>query len=249
MSRVFWVGGNWKMNGTTAAIKDLVASFNTAATAPAVEVVVGVPYVYIPLVADSLRKDWAVAGENCYVKASGAFTGEISPEMLKDVGAAWVILGHSERRNTIGESDKFVAEKVVKALEAGLKVVLCVGELLEQREAGTTQAVVNRQLDAVVKAVGVADWANIVIAYEPVWAIGTGKVASPEQAQEVHAAIREYLKGAVSADVAANTRITYGGSVSAANCQELAQKSDVDGFLVGGASLKPEFITIVNAND
>ncbi|KAJ2757585.1 hypothetical protein IWQ57_007055, partial [Coemansia nantahalensis] len=140
MSRVFWVGGNWKMNGTTAAIKDLVAKFN-AAPAPAaeVEVVVGAPYVYIPLVADGLRKDWAVAGENCYVKASGAFTGEISPEMLKDVGASWVILGHSERRNVIGEADDFVAEKVVKALEANLKVVLCVGELLQEREDGITQ--------------------------------------------------------------------------------------------------------------
>ncbi|KAJ2768145.1 hypothetical protein IWQ56_003053 [Coemansia nantahalensis] len=248
MSRVFWVGGNWKMNGTTAAIKDLVAKFN-AAPAPAaeVEVVVGAPYVYIPLVADGLRKDWAVAGENCYVKASGAFTGEISPEMLKDVGASWVILGHSERRNVIGEADDFVAEKVVKALEANLKVVLCVGELLQEREDGITQAVVNRQLDAVVAAVSTADWANIVIAYEPVWAIGTGKVATPEQAQDVHAAIREYLVGAVSADVAAKTRITYGGSVSADNCKKLAQQPDIDGFLVGGASLKPEFIDIVNA--
>ncbi|KAJ2712994.1 Triosephosphate isomerase, cytosolic [Coemansia spiralis] len=249
MSRLFWVGGNWKMNGTTAAIKSLVATFNAAAMpASGVEVVVGAPYVYIPLVADGLRKDWAVAGENCYVSASGAFTGEISPEMLKDVGASWVILGHSERRNIIGESDSFVAEKVVKALEAKLKVVLCVGELLEQREAGTTQAVIDRQLDAVSAAVSAADWANIVIAYEPVWAIGTGKVATPEQAQDVHAAIRKYLAAVVSADVAAKTRITYGGSVSAKNCQELAQKPDVDGFLVGGASLKPEFIDIVNAN-
>ncbi|KAJ2786106.1 hypothetical protein H4R18_000138 [Coemansia javaensis] len=247
MARTFWVGGNWKMNGTTAAIKELVAAFNGADAAAGVEVVVGAPYVYIPLVADSLRKDWAVAGENCYVKASGAYTGEISPEMLKDVGAAWVILGHSERRNIIGEGDQFVAEKTVKALEAGLKVVLCVGELLEEREAGTTQAVVDRQLDAVVKAVGPADWANIVIAYEPVWAIGTGVVATPEQAQEVHAAIRKYLATAVSADVAAATRITYGGSVNGKNCGDLAQKPDIDGFLVGGASLKPEFIDIVNA--
>ncbi|KAJ2326835.1 hypothetical protein GGH92_010165, partial [Coemansia sp. RSA 2673] len=175
-SRTFWVGGNWKMNGSVAAIKDLVKDFNSGASPADVEVVIGAPYVYIPLLADSLRKDWAVAGENCYVHATGAYTGEISPEMLADVGAKWVIL----------------------ALEAGLKVALCVGELLEEREAGTTQLVVNSQLDAVVKAVSERDWANIVIAYEPVWAIGTGKVASPEQAQEVHAAIREYLKAAVS---------------------------------------------------
>ncbi|KAI9504122.1 triose phosphate isomerase cytosolic isoform-like protein [Coemansia spiralis] len=247
MTRTFWVGGNWKMNGTTAAIKDLVNTFNAGSTASDIEVVIGAPYVYIPLLADSLRKDWAVAGENCYVKPSGAFTGEISPEMLADVGAKWVILGHSERRNVIGESSKFTAQKVVKALEAGLKVVLCVGELLEEREAGTTQTVVNSQLDAVIKTIKEADWVNIVIAYEPVWAIGTGKVATPDQAQEVHAAIREYLKIAVSSKVAEETRITYGGSVNGKNCKETAQKPDVDGFLVGGASLKPEFIDIVNA--
>ncbi|KAJ2809027.1 hypothetical protein H4R20_000450 [Coemansia guatemalensis] len=249
MARTFWVGGNWKMNGTVAAVKELAATFNAGTSPSDVEVVIGAPYVYIPLLADSLRKDWAVAGENCYIKASGAYTGEISPEMLKDVGAKWVILGHSERRNVLGESDQFTAEKTVKALQAGLKVVLCVGELLEEREAGTTQTVVNRQLDAVIKAVSEADWANIVIAYEPVWAIGTGKVATPDQAQEVHAAIREYLKNAVSPKVAEETRITYGGSVNAKNCKETAQKPDVDGFLVGGASLKPEFLEIVNATN
>ncbi|PIA19372.1 triose phosphate isomerase cytosolic isoform [Coemansia reversa NRRL 1564] len=249
MTRTFWVGGNWKMNGTVAAVKELAKTFNAGTTSSDVEVVIGAPYVYIPLLADSLRNDWAVAGENCYVKASGAYTGEISPEMLKDVGAKWVILGHSERRNVLGESDQFTAEKTVKALEAGLKVVLCVGELLEEREAGTTQTVVNRQLDAVIKAVSEADWANIVIAYEPVWAIGTGKVATPDQAQDVHAAIREYLKSAVSPKVAEETRITYGGSVNAKNCKETAQKPDVDGFLVGGASLKPEFLDIVNATN
>ncbi|KAJ2157711.1 Triosephosphate isomerase, cytosolic [Coemansia sp. RSA 552] len=248
MARTFWVGGNWKMNGTVATIKELVSTFNADKDGVDAEVVIGAPYVYLPLVADSLRKDWAVAGENCYVKASGAFTGEISPEMLKDIGAKWVILGHSERRNVLGESDDFTAEKTVKALEAGLKVVLCIGELLEEREAGTTQTVVNRQLDAVIKAVKEADWANIVIAYEPVWAIGTGKVATPDQAQEVHAAIRAHLASAVSPKVAEETRITYGGSVNASNCKEAAQKPDVDGFLVGGASLKPEFLDIVKAN-
>ncbi|KAJ2165557.1 triosephosphate isomerase, partial [Coemansia sp. RSA 353] len=186
---------------------------------------------------------------NCYIKASGAYTGEISPEMLHDVGAKWVILGHSERRSILKESDEFTAEKVVKALEAGLKVVLCIGELLEEREAGITQTVVNRQLDAVIKTVKEADWANIVIAYEPVWAIGTGKVATPDQAQEVHAAIRKYLETVVSAKVAEQTRITYGGSVNSGNCKVLAQQPDVDGFLVGGASLKLEFIDIINANN
>ncbi|KAJ1961967.1 hypothetical protein GGI12_002946 [Dipsacomyces acuminosporus] len=247
MARTFWVGGNWKMNGSVALVKDLVSTFNAGSSPADVEVVIGAPYVYIPLAAETLRKDWSVAGENCYIKDEGAFTGEISPEMLKDVGAKWVILGHSERRNILNESDEFTAQKVVKALEAGLKVVLCVGELLEERETGVTQTVVNRQLEAVVKAVKEADWANIVVAYEPVWAIGTGKVATPDQAQEVHAAIREYLKTAVSAAVAEETRIVYGGSVNAKNCKEAAQKSDVDGFLVGGASLKPEFLEIINA--
>ncbi|KAJ2581595.1 hypothetical protein GGH95_001993 [Coemansia sp. RSA 1836] len=247
MTRTFWVGGNWKMNGSVASIKDLAATFNAGKPQADVEVVIGAPYVYIPLLADSLRKDWAVAGENCYVHATGAYTGEISPEMLADVGAKWVILGHSERRNILGESSEFTAQKVVKALAAGLKIALCVGELLEEREAGTTQVVVNTQLDAVVAAVAEKDWENIVIAYEPVWAIGTGKVATPEQAQEVHAAIREYLKTAVSPKVAEETRITYGGSVGAKNCREIAQKPDVDGFLVGGASLKPEFLDIVDA--
>ncbi|KAJ2506467.1 hypothetical protein GGI11_006656 [Coemansia sp. RSA 2049] len=247
MTRTFWVGGNWKMNGTIASIKDLVGQFNAGSSPSDVEVVIGAPYVYIPLLADTLRKDWAVAGENCYVMHSGAFTGEISPEMLADVGAKWVILGHSERRTILKESDDFTAEKAAKALESGLKVVLCVGELLEERQAGTTQAVVNRQLDAVIKVVKESDWANIVVAYEPVWAIGTGKVATPAQAQEVHAAIRKYLETSVSPKVAGETRIAYGGSVGAKNCKEISQQPDVDGFLVGGASLKPEFLEIIGA--
>lgn len=247
-SRTFWVGGNWKMNGSVAAIKDLVSTFNAGSPPSDVEVVLAAPYVYVPLLAESLRKDWAVAGENCYIHDKGAYTGEISPEMLADVGAKWVVLGHSERRHVLGESDDFTAQKVRKALDANLKVVLCVGEQLEEREAGTTQTVVERQLDAVIKVVKENNWANIVIAYEPVWAIGTGKVATPDQAQEVHAAIREHLKKSVSSQVAEATRITYGGSVNAANCKEAAKKPDVDGFLVGGASLKPEFLDIVNAS-
>ncbi|KAJ2787434.1 hypothetical protein GGI15_000736 [Coemansia interrupta] len=246
-SRTFWVGGNWKMNGSVAAIKELTSTFNAGSSPSDVEVVIGAPFVYVHLLSESLRKDWAVAGENCYVKASGAYTGEISPEMLKDVGAKWVILGHSERRNILQESDHFTAEKCVKALEAGLKVVLCVGELLEEREAGTTQQVVERQLAAAVNVLKEQDWSNIVVAYEPVWAIGTGKVATPEQAQETHAAIREYLKTAVSPKVAEETRIVYGGSVNGSNCKDAAQKPDVDGFLVGGASLKPEFLDIIKA--
>lgn len=165
--------------------------------------------------------------------------------MIKDLGLEWVILGHSERRHVFGESDALIAEKTVHALEAGIKVVFCIGEKLEEREAGHTKDVNFRQLQAIVDK-GVS-WENIVIAYEPVWAIGTGKTASGEQAQEVHEWIRAFLKEKVSPAVADATRIIYGGSVTADNAAELGKKPDIDGFLVGGASLKPDFVKIINA--
>lgn len=169
----------------------------------------------------------------------------MSPAQLKDVGATWVILGHSERRQIFGETDELIAQKVVHALENGLKVIACIGETLQEREAGQTEAVVFRQTKALADAV--KDWTNVVLAYEPVWAIGTGKTATPQQAQEVHAALRKWLTENVSADVSASLRIQYGGSVTAGNAKELASQPDIDGFLVGGASLKPEFVQIVNA--
>lgn len=183
--------------------------------------------------------------QNAYKVPSGAFTGEISPAQLKDVGATWVILGHSERRQVFGESDELIAQKVVHALEQGLKVIACIGETLQEREAGQTEAVVFRQTKAFTDVI--KDWTNVVLAYEPVWAIGTGKTATPDQAQEVHGALRKWLADNVSADVASSLRIQYGGSVTAANAKELASQPDIDGFLVGGASLKPEFVQIVNA--
>jgi len=168
-----------------------------------------------------------------------------SAEMLKELNIDWVILGHSERREIFKESDEEIGQKVAHALKTGLKVMACVGEKLEEREANKTTEVVFRQLAAI--AAHVQDWKNVVIAYEPVWAIGTGKVATPQQAQEVHKAIRGWLKEKVSAQVADETRIMYGGSVNGGNAATLAQEEDVDGFLVGGASLKPEFVTICNA--
>ena len=165
--------------------------------------------------------------------------------MLKDLNIDWVILGHSERREIFKESDEEIGQKVAHALKAGLKVMACVGEKLEEREADKTTEVVFRQLAAIAKHV--QDWTHVVIAYEPVWAIGTGKVATPQQAQEVHKDIRGWLKKNVSAHVAESTRIMYGGSVNGGNAATLAQEEDVDGFLVGGASLKPEFVTICNA--
>jgi len=189
---------------------------------------------------------FGVAAQNCYKVAKGAFTAEISPQMIKDCGCQWVILGHSERRHVFGETDELIGEKVGFALESGLSIIPCIGEKLEEREAGKTEEVCFNQLKAIADKV--SDWSKVVLAYEPVWAIGTGKTASPEQAQEVHAALRKWLAEKVSPEVSENLRILYGGSVSAANCKELATCPDIDGFLVGGASLKPDFVTIINAN-
>ncbi|KRT82538.1 hypothetical protein AMK59_3405, partial [Oryctes borbonicus] len=160
--------------------------------------------------------------------------------MLKDIGVEWVILGHSERRHIFCESDELIAEKVKHALENGLKVIACVGETLDEREAGKTEEVVFRQTQAIKDQI--SNWDNVVIAYEPVWAIGTGKTATPQQAQDVHQALRCWFDGKVGAEVANCIRIQYGGSVTEKNCKELASQPDIDGFLVGGASLKPEFV-------
>ncbi|KAG6457123.1 hypothetical protein O3G_MSEX010130 [Manduca sexta] len=246
MGRKFVVGGNWKMNGDKNQVTDIVETLKKGPLDPYVEVVVGVPAIYLSYVKSIIPDSIGVAAQNCWKVPKGAFTGEISPAMIKDVGANWVILGHSERRTIFGEKDELVAEKVAHALEQGLKVIACIGETLEEREGGKTEEVVFRQTKALVPAIG-NNWANVVIAYEPVWAIGTGKTASPQQAQDVHASLRNWLSTNVSPDVANSVRIQYGGSVTAANAKELAACPDIDGFLVGGASLKPEFVSIVNA--
>ncbi|RWW51585.1 hypothetical protein BHE74_00042049, partial [Ensete ventricosum] len=200
------------------------------------EVVVSPPFVFLSLVKSLLRSDFQVTAQNCWVRKGGAFTGEVSAEMLVNLGIPWVILGHSERRLLLGETNEFVGDKVAYALSQGLKVIACVGETLEQRESGSTMDIVAAQTKAI--AGWILDWNNVVLAYEPVWAIGTGKVATPTQAQEVHTALRKLLHDNVSPEVAASTRIIYGGSVNGANCKELAAQPDIDGFLVGGASLK-----------
>jgi triosephosphate isomerase len=245
MGRKFCVGGNWKMNGDKASITALCKLLSDASLDANTEVVVGCPALYLSFARGLLPASIGVAGQNCWKAEKGAFTGEVSPQMLKDVGADWVIIGHSERRTIFGESDLLVAEKTAYALAQGLKVIACIGETLQEREAGKTEEVVFRQSKAIADAV--KDWTNVVVAYEPVWAIGTGKTATPAQAQEVHASLRKWFADNVSADVSANLRIQYGGSVTGANCRELASQGDIDGFLVGGASLKPEFIDIVNA--
>ncbi|XP_028757101.1 triosephosphate isomerase, cytosolic [Neltuma alba] len=247
MGRKFFVGGNWKCNGTNEEVKKIVTTLNEAQVPgeDVVEVVVSPPFVFLSLVKSLLRPDFHVAAQNCWVRKGGAFTGEVSAEMLVNLGVPWVILGHSERRQLFNEANEFVADKVAYALSQGLKVIACVGETLEQREAGSTMAVVAEQTKAI--AAKVSNWDNVVLAYEPVWAIGTGKVATPAQAQEVHAELRKWIHSNVSAEVASSVRIIYGGSVNGANCKELAGQPDVDGFLVGGASLKPEFVDIIKS--
>ncbi|KAL7082095.1 hypothetical protein ACP275_14G079300 [Erythranthe tilingii] len=247
MGRKFFVGGNWKCNGTTEEVKKIVTTLNEAEVPSEddVEVVVSPPFVFLPIVKTLLRSDFSIAAQNCWVRKGGAFTGEISVEMLLNLGVPWVILGHSERRLVLNESNDFVGDKVAYAVDQGLNVIACVGETLEQRESGSTMAVVASQTKSIAERV--SSWSNIVLAYEPVWAIGTGKVATPSQAQQVHMELRKWLNDNAGAQVAASMRIIYGGSVNGANCKELAMQPDVDGFLVGGASLKPEFVDIIKS--
>nr|POF13713.1 triosephosphate isomerase [Quercus suber] len=232
-------------NGDIESIKAIVTRLNDAKVDSNVEVVVAPPALYLLLTREHLRSGIEVAAQNVFDKPNGAFTGEISVAQLKDSNITWTLLGHSERRVILQESDNFIASKTKTALDGGIGVILCVGETLEQREANKTKDVVVSQLAAVAKEV--KDWSKIVVAYEPVWAIGTGKVATTEQAQEVHSWIREWISGELGSSAAEQTRIIYGGSVSEKNCRELAKAEDIDGFLVGGASLKPAFVDIINA--
>ncbi|KAL3102169.1 hypothetical protein niasHS_003578 [Heterodera schachtii] len=236
-SRKFFVGGNWKMNGTFTSIAELVNLLNQSGGNSDVDIVVAPPAPFLHHVKQKLEHGIQVAAQNCYKVAKGAFTGEISPEMIKDVGATYVILGHSERRHVFGEEDALIAEKAAHALSTGLSVIYCIGEKLEEREAEKTKEVNFKQLEALLSVKNLV-WPKIVIAYEPVWAIGTGKTATPEQAQEVHGWIRKFLSEKVSQEIAEKTRIIYGGSVTAENCKDLAAKQDIDGFLMETGPLK-----------
>ena len=247
-ARKFFVGGNWKCNGSVQATKDLVSILNQSSLTKNTEVVVCPSQVHLQSVASTIRPDVAVGAQDVWTQGNGAFTGETSAEMLTDMGVQWAVVGHSERRGK-GESDAEVAAKAKYALDKGLSVIACCGEPLESREAGTTNDFVFPQIKAYADAFTKEDWKKVVIAYEPIWAIGTGLTATPEQAQDTHAAIRQYLGEIAGADVAAETRILYGGSASAATAPGLSAKEDIDGFLVGGASLKPEFADIVNCQD
>lgn len=242
------VAGNWKMNLDRSQARQLAAAVAArVAEAGAAELVLCPPATSIETVATALNLSGgtspsgvALGGQNMHDKASGAFTGEVAAPMLLDLGCRYVILGHSERRTLFGETDAIVNAKTKAALAAGLMPIVCVGETLEEREGGRTEAVVTTQINGSLAGLSAADLARTVVAYEPVWAIGTGKVATPQQAQEVHALIRGLLATLASPAVAAGVRIQYGGSVKPDNAPDLARQPDIDGALVGGASLKAD---------
>jgi triosephosphate isomerase (TIM) len=236
------IAGNWKMNmdraGAVALAKEVA---HRAAEVPKVDLLICPPSCYLTAVSDTIASTQVALGaQNMYHEANGAFTGEISAVMLLDVGAKYVILGHSERRHILGETDEAINKKTLAALAWGLVPIVCVGELLAEREAGQTSEVIRRQFEGSLANVTAAQIERVVIAYEPVWAIGTGKVASPEQAEEVHADLRNLLSKRYNAELAGGVRILYGGSVKPSNAGELLGQANIDGALVGGASLKAD---------
>jgi len=242
------VAGNWKLNGSKESINELLKGILAGMSEAKTDVAVCAPYIYIPQVQEVLAgTDIGYGSQSISESDSGAFTGEISGTMLNDFGCQYAIVGHSERRTLFCEKDEDTAKKFAAARKHGLTPILCVGELLEEREQGITEDVVSRQLDAIIDLEGVEALGDAVIAYEPVWAIGTGKTASPQQAQDVHAFIRGKI-AKLNADVAEKVQILYGGSVNGGNADELFAMSDIDGGLIGGASLKAEdFLAICKA--
>jgi triosephosphate isomerase len=243
------VAGNWKMNGSSQSIQSLMEGVKQGlSSVKNAEVAVCPPFVYLQQVSALVAgTPIALGAQNVSDQDPGAFTGEVAIDMLRDFNCTYVIVGHSERRAIYKESDELVAKKFAKVQAAGLTPILCVGELLEEREAGQTEAVVKRQLEAVINLQGVASLEKAVIAYEPVWAIGTGKTATPQQAQEVHAFIRALIAQR-DAGIAEKVRIQYGGSVKGSNAAELFAMPDIDGGLIGGASLKADdFLAICKA--
>ena len=250
MARRPFIAGNWKMNKTPAEARTLAAAVKAALAGwDKADVALCPPFVCLPAVAEALRgSKLALGAQNVFWKDSGAYTGEISPAMLTAVGCRHVILGHSERRQYFGETDATVNQRLKAVLAAGLAPIVCIGETLAEREAGTTERVVRTQVEGGFAGLAAAEMATVTVAYEPVWAIGTGKTATPAQAQEVHAFIRGLLGRKFGDAVAQAARIQYGGSVNPGNAKGLLEQPDIDGALVGGASLKAEdFVQIVRA--
>ncbi len=246
--RTPYVGGNWKMNTSMQDGQSLIDSIQSSMKGGSVDVAVFPPFPYLMGIGEKLSGPIALGAQDLWHSDNGAYTGEVSTSMLKDCGVSAVLTGHSERRHVIGESDELVNAKTKRALEAGLTAVLCIGEQLEEREAGQTDAVNERQVRAGLEGVSEEQLNRVVIAYEPVWAIGTGKTASPQDAQDAHAKIRALIASMYSDSAARNLRIIYGGSMKPGNAAELMAMDDVDGGLIGGASLKGEdFCAIIDA--
>lgn len=242
------IAGNWKLHKTIAEACELSSSLaKCLANFEDVDIVIAPVYTSLTAVAETIKNTpIKLAAQNCYPQETGAFTGEVSPLMLKDAGCDYIIIGHSERRQLLEESDTFINQKMIKTLETGLKPILCVGETLQERESDQMLEVLTAQIKGGLANLSATQMADVVIAYEPVWAIGTGKTATDEQAQEAHSFIRGMLQGLFTQDVAMQTRILYGGSVKPTNVDGLMAMDDIDGALVGGASLKAEdFIRLV----
>jgi len=242
------IAGNWKLNKTISEARELSSDLaKCLAKFEDVDIVIAPVFTSLSAVAETIQNTAIkLAAQNCYPEEAGAFTGEVSPMMLKDAGCEYVIIGHSERRQLMEESDTFINQKMIKTLEAGLKPILCIGETLQERETEKMLEVLTSQIKGGLANLSAAHMADVVIAYEPVWAIGTGKTATDEQAQEAHSFIRGLLQGMFTQEVAFATRILYGGSVKPSNVDGLMAQTDIDGALVGGASLKAEdFIRLV----
>ena len=249
MSRKIFIGGNWKCNGTKNSVKKLINILNYNITSSYnAEIVVAPPFLYLNYVISNIKNQIQVSSQDVSnEKGYGAFTGEITPEMIYDFGIPWTIIGHSERRHKVTtESNHFIASKVKNALDVGLKVIICIGELLEEREKNKTLEICINQLTPIVEIISPKYWNNIVIAYEPVWAIGTGVIATPEQAENIHSKIRQWINNKLGNYISDSIRIIYGGSVKSTNCRNLIDKKNIDGFLIGGASINEEFIQIIN---
>lgn len=242
------IAGNWKMNKTPKQAIELVNLIKDGANSSDVDVVFCVPYVNLATVINELKgTNICVGAQNMHFEESGAFTGEISASMLKEMGVKYVVLGHSERRAYFGETDETVNLKTKAALQNGLTPIVCIGEVLSEREDGIAEEVVKIQVKKALKGISSEDAKNIVLAYEPVWAIGTGKTATSEQAQEICKVVRDTVKELYGESVSEVVRVQYGGSMNASNAKELLSMKDIDGGLIGGASLKAEFNDIVNA--
>ena len=250
MTRKVFIGGNWKCNGTRKSVDVLVNMLNHIPKIPEnMTIVVSPPTLHIERVFTNLKKDFSVAIQNIWKESkAGAWTGEITADLVVDFGLKWVILGHSERRSLLQETNEDIALKIKIALESGLNVIACIGEHLQDRDNGMTMEICISQLEPILKIIPKDKINNIVIAYEPVWAIGTGVTASPDQAQHSHQNIRAYLKSVIGYQAAESIQIIYGGSVKANNCKQLIEKPDIDGFLVGGASLTSDFEEIIKCS-